>query len=62
MERQSGLTNSCYRLNEAGRAEWVIPNSQHVVSWGCYLEAAQKFVMSVTIFAREWGQKTSLTK
>jgi hypothetical protein len=28
----------------------------------CYIEAAQNFIMYVTIFAREWGQKTSLTK
>ena len=31
-----------------------------VVSWGCYIEAAQMFVRHQTIFEQEWGQKTSL--
>jgi hypothetical protein len=27
-----------------------------------YIEAAQNFIMYVTIFVTDWGQKTSLTK
>jgi hypothetical protein len=27
-----------------------------------YIEAAQNFIMYVTIFVKDWGQKTSLTK
>ena len=43
-----------------------LPNFQQKLLWRgwyeSYIEAAQNFIMYVTIFAREWGQKTSLTK
>ena len=41
-------------------------NSQHRLlfrsQYEGYIEAAQNFVRYMTIFAKEWGQKTSLTK
>ena len=43
-----------------------LPKSQHKLLWTSqyedYIEAAQNFFMYVTIFARDWGQKTSPTK
>jgi hypothetical protein len=43
-----------------------LPNFQHKLfltsQYEGYIDAAQNFVMYVTIFARDWGQKTSLTQ
>jgi hypothetical protein len=43
-----------------------LPNSQpkliFMSQYEGFIEAAQHFFRHVTIFAREWGQKTSLTK